>query len=209
VGYYAELGVAPSASRSEIKSALRRLYVELHPDTGSSPDPERLTRIKNIAEVLLDDQERLKYDRTPEGQRLMDKVYAEELKATLGTMKVMSQEKVREALKPQRANPYGKAGRFDYFSLGHRTTDPLCAQQWYHYLMQHANKSSFKGRLRLLLWDGERPSWNEPQEILMIPRRWEPSAHAANALVARVIGNQGLSNLSEVSPQLPTHVSRR
>lgn len=203
--YYRELGVDPGATREEIKRRLRQLYVQLHPDTGVEPDPERLNRVKNIAEVLLDDESRLKYDNTPEGQRLMDKVYAEELsKLDLPRTPAAA----REALRPQKASPYGKVGRFDYFSAGHRSSDPLTAQQWYHYLLGVMVKANYKGRLRLMLWDGERPAWNAAQEILMVPRRWEPSAHAANALATRVIGSTGISNISEVSPELPTHLSR-
>lgn len=203
--YYRELGVDPGATREEIKSRLRRLYVELHPDTGVAPDPDRLNRVKNIAEVLLDDQQRLKYDNTPEGRRLMDRVYVEELKDKVGVLKVMSEEGVKEALQAAPANPYGKVGRFDYFSIGHRSTDPLVAQQWYHYLMASAVRPKHRGRLRLLLWDGERPAWNAGQEILMVPRRWDPSSHAAHALMVRVIGTTSASNLSGDSSRTFAH----
>ncbi|QZE10505.1 DnaJ-like chaperonin [Mycobacterium phage ScoobyDoobyDoo] len=206
--YYRELGVDPGATTAEIKARLRQLYVELHPDTGERPDPEKLTRVRNIAEVLLDDEQRLKYNNTPEGHRLMDKVYAEEL-SKLDVMRTIKHDKhVREALQAQKASPYGKVGRFDYFSIGQRSSDALCAQQWYHYLLGVASRTSYTGRLRLMLWDGERPAWNAERELLMVPRRWEPSAHAAKALVTRVIGSTGVSNISQESPELPTQLTR-
>lgn len=200
-GYYEELGVDPGASREEIKRAATRLYVQLHPDSSDHPDPERLQRVKDIADVLLDPVKRVKYDRTPKGERIMDKVYTEELrKAGLLKQVLQSREAVGVAVK----HPYGVVGRFDFFAIGYKTTDPLKAQQWYHYLMTHISDTDYRGLIRLLLWDNQRPAWDSGQEVLMVPRTWEPSAFAAKTLVTRVIGAQGDSNITQEPECIPS-----
>lgn len=199
--YYAELGVDPAAPTSVIRAAVRRLFVALHPDTGEHPDPERLQRVKLISDVLLDDRKRIKYDQTPEGERVMDEVYRSEL-INSGLLDGLSEKRIRETLKPSSKKNEGNTFRFDYFSIGHKTTDALKAQQWYHHLLVRASSTSFRGRLRLLLWDGDRSAWDGNQEILMVPRRWEPSAFAAETLLTKVIGSVGVSNITTSPPQV-------
>ena len=196
--YYAELGVEPSASIGAIRAAARRLFYALHPDTGERPDPERLARVKLIADVLTDPVKKYKYDTTPEGERVMDEVYRSEL-TKLGVFTGKSARVIREALRPQSGRTHG---RYDYFSLGHKSTDALKAQQWYHYLVERAGSSNYRGSIRLLLWDGLRPAWDGPRQIVMVPRKWEPSAFAADALLAKVIGNTGISHLTTAPPQV-------
>jgi hypothetical protein len=197
--YYAELGVDPGASDVEIRHAVRHLYRDLHPDTGSDPDPERLTLIANIAEVLLDPAARIKYNNTPPGHRLIDKVYREQLsKLDARTVRAVVETQTQTAT----------SGRFDYFALGYRTTDTLKAQQWYHYLLANISATSFRGQLRLLLWDGERPAWAVSQGVLMVPRGWEPSDFTAIQLLSRVIGKPVISNISQTPPPIPTALSQ-
>lgn len=178
--YYAELGVDPGATEEEIRSAARRLYRALHPDTGSMPDAERLTRVRNIVEVLLDPAERIKYNSTPKGERLNDKVYRESLSR-------LTDVQLADILARQRP----RQDRFDYFGIGHYTTDTMTSQLWYHYLLAHVHKTSYKGKLQLLLWDNPRPAWDVTRGVLMVPRDWEPSNFAAEILITKVIGGVG------------------
>ena len=58
--YYKTLGVLPSASAEEIKSAYKGLAREHHPDKGG--DPDRFKRIVKAYEVLSDEAKRHNYD---------------------------------------------------------------------------------------------------------------------------------------------------
>ena len=61
--YYAILGVAPSASETEIKRAFRRLAVQYHPDKNSSPDAKpRFQEINEAYDILGDWEKRAGYD---------------------------------------------------------------------------------------------------------------------------------------------------
>mgnify|MGYP000138428339 CR=1 FL=1 len=62
--YYEVLGVARSASKTEIKTAFRRLAREYHPDVSKHDDAEgRFKEINEAYEVLSDDDKRSRYDR--------------------------------------------------------------------------------------------------------------------------------------------------
>jgi hypothetical protein len=187
-GYYREIGVDPWARPEVIRRAVRKLLIELHPDTGSG-DIERLNRVKNIASVLLDDMAREKYNRTPPGHRVMDAVYASEL-SKIDDLDGLTEEEVREVLQPQAANPYhGKVRRFDYLAVGHQGTDTLTAQMWYHHLTTTAPRAGYRSVIKVMLWSEELPAWDPQTHLLMIPRRWEPSSFAAYALFTKVIGS--------------------
>lgn len=188
-GYYREIGVSPTASAEEIRARVRVLYRRYHPDTGVRPDTERFQRVRNIAKVLLDSVERVKYDNTPEGMRLMDAVFADELSKLPpedleGWVTVDSLRP--DWLKPPK--PLKITPRFDYFAVEHRPGDSLIAQQWYHYLMSVALESPHRGRLRVMLFDGAKPYWSADAEILMVPRAWESSEFAARHLMRHIVG---------------------
>lgn len=189
-GYYAAIGVHPWASEAEIRSAVRSLLYRLHPDTGSG-NVERFQRIRNIAEVLLDPLERDKYNRTPVGKRLMDKVYEAEL-SKLGELNLMDEDEVRRVLQPQKANPYrGRAGRYDYFALGHNTdpwqADALKAQLWYHFLVDAAPMVGYRRVIKVVMTSGQAHYLHEAS-MMIIPRSWEPSAGLAYSLFTVVAG---------------------
>ncbi|KAF5197915.1 Chaperone protein dnaj [Thalictrum thalictroides] len=62
--YYSVLGVSKNASKSEIKSAYRKLARSNHPDVNKEPGAEQKFKdISNAYEVLSDDEKRSIYDR--------------------------------------------------------------------------------------------------------------------------------------------------
>lgn len=62
--FYAVLGVTKNASKSEIKSAYRKLARSYHPDVNKEPGAEqKFKEISNAYEVLSDDEKRSIYDR--------------------------------------------------------------------------------------------------------------------------------------------------
>ncbi|ESW35653.1 hypothetical protein PHAVU_001G252900 [Phaseolus vulgaris] len=61
--YYSVLGVSKNSSKSEIKSAYRKLARSYHPDVNKEPDAEKkFKEISNAYEVLSDDEKRSIYD---------------------------------------------------------------------------------------------------------------------------------------------------
>lgn len=62
--YYEVLGVKKDASKSEIKSAYRKLAKQYHPDRNKEADAEtRFKEIQEAYEILTDEQKRSAYDR--------------------------------------------------------------------------------------------------------------------------------------------------
>ncbi|GAA0169544.1 chaperone [Lithospermum erythrorhizon] len=62
--YYTVIGVSKNASKSDIKSAYRKLARSYHPDVNKEPGAEqKFKEISNAYEVLSDDEKRSIYDR--------------------------------------------------------------------------------------------------------------------------------------------------
>jgi len=62
-GYYARLGVAPTASHAAIAAAFRRRARVLHPDVPGTGNAEAFIRLHKAYEVLGDEAARARYDR--------------------------------------------------------------------------------------------------------------------------------------------------
>ncbi|KAF6804869.1 chaperone protein [Colletotrichum sojae] len=65
--YYADLGVPPSATAEQIKSAYHKLVLKHHPDKqapGSRPDSEDFRRIQEAWECIGDKKKRAAFDKT-------------------------------------------------------------------------------------------------------------------------------------------------
>ena len=178
-GYYAEIGVPPWATPDEIRRAARSLYRRYHPDTGEEPDPARLQRVKLITEVLLDPVERDKYDRTPPGKRLLDRVYRSEL-STLDVLVSMTPEELDETLRPVPAEPPARRW-YDYLAVDRQDRDMLLAQRWYAHLVRAAPLVGYRRRIKVLIHDGP-PFFHEDTSVMAVPRSLEPSTALAFAL---------------------------
>jgi curved DNA-binding protein CbpA len=62
--FYSALGVSADADRETIRSAYRDQVKRHHPDVSDAPDAsERFRRLTTARDVLLDDEERARYDR--------------------------------------------------------------------------------------------------------------------------------------------------
>ena len=180
-GYYRALGVSPDADVSEIRAAVRALYRRLHPDTGAFPDPERLQRVKLIAEVLLDPRDRERYNHTPPGKRLLDKVYRSELSSFdfAGMDAGDMQRMLRPVSPPPPETCTGKW--YDYLAVEREPYDMLTAQKWYGCLVSTAPLVGYRRRVKVLLQNG--PAFFHPETAVMaIPRPWKPSTGLAFGL---------------------------
>ena len=62
--YYDFLGLEPTASQDDIKSAYRKLAFKYHPDTGSEKDDELFKKLQVIHSILSDPVQRRSYDET-------------------------------------------------------------------------------------------------------------------------------------------------
>jgi hypothetical protein len=184
-GYYAEIGVAPWAGGEEIRAAVRALYRRLHPDTGPSPDIERLVRVRLIAEVLLDPESRDRYNHTPPGKRLLDRVYRSELSALDFTG--VDRETMERMLRPSPEPQVSTARWYDYLAVDRRQGDMHLAQRWYGALIRVAPVVGYRRMIRVLVHDGPA-SFHPDTSVMAVPRSWTPSTALAFALFTAVAG---------------------
>lgn len=191
-GYYAELGVPPWSTPEQIKAAARHLYRDLHPDTGTRPDPARLQRVKLIAEVLLDPELRAAYNATPPGRRMLDQVYRHELNAM--DFSGLDPADLEAILDPEPPPP-PKGRGYDYLAVDHRPGDAVRAYNWYEALIAAAPIIGYRGRIKVLVHDGP-PFFHHDTAVMAVPRRWWPTKALAFALftaVADIVPGKNLS----------------
>lgn len=189
-GYYAEVGVRPDATSAQIRARLRLLYRDLHPDTGSRPDPDMMRRVRAIGAVLLDPDARYQYNRTPPGMRMMDEVYRAEL-CDDERFVTLTADEVTECLSvtsvPGVSPPGGP--HYDYLAEDHRPRiDPGLACEWYRHLLAAAPTVGYRRTIKVALCDAVLPRFDAPSAILFLPRRPAPSYRLAVAVLMAVVG---------------------
>ena len=174
-GYYAELGVDPWATGAEIKTALRRAYRVYHSD-GEFPDTRVFLRFKAIGEVLLDPVARNRYNKTPPGEHAVDAVFLQEME----DMSDMTVEKIKDQLPPkfEDADP-----QYDFLADKMDKDDVYLANEWYGSFINVSPIFRYTGTLKLLLHDGDDPTWDKAADLLTIPRHWLPSDTVAFAIM--------------------------
>ncbi|VTU38468.1 Chaperone protein DnaJ [Variovorax sp. PBS-H4] len=76
--HYETLGVEPTASEDDIRTAYRKLARKYHPDVSQEPDrEERMRAINEAKDVLLDPEARKRYDETGSAEDGQAKMKAE------------------------------------------------------------------------------------------------------------------------------------
>jgi Ca-activated chloride channel family protein len=105
--YYAALGLKPSASTRDVKSAYRVLVRRYHPDTSPAPRArERFEQVQEAYEILIDPAKRRAYDRWRENEGLTQPQRLA-VNATLShrCLPLMDEEQVLYVLLEVSANP--------------------------------------------------------------------------------------------------------
>lgn len=150
------MGLEPGASKEEIKARFRALAKKLHPDAGGDEDLFRF--IVEIANTLLDDENKVRYDSTSSDSIYIGVIEREEL--------------MREA--SSRGGPIrvGEAEvgeskeHWDFFSVGE--VDLHVASRWVELCREASSAVGYRGRIRLCFIDTDRP-WEVVEPDLMIP----------------------------------------
>lgn len=133
-GYYAELGLPPTATIPEIKKVTRRWMRQFHPD-GPHPNREAFERVEMIHHILTDPVAKAEYDHTPDGEHFIDRMVAEEL------ARVLSPERIAELFEDRKFYSYQASVPVD--------GDRELAEQWYFHLVPAGAALGLKDRLRV------------------------------------------------------------
>lgn len=173
-GYYAELGLLPWATQDEIKRALRDVYRRYHPD-GLTPDSEKFMRFQEIGTVLNDQQLKMRYDQTPDGQLFIDsEILSVIAEAGIGL----------DVLAPFDDHELeDKESFYDYYSEGEDPFDMINAQQWYEALLSVAPMVGYTKSIRLFITEEDKPVFAPQAGIIQIPRGWEPNSGLAYGIM--------------------------
>ena len=186
--YYAEIGVPPWSTEEEIRSRVRELYRRHHPDTGAFPDVNRLTRVRLIAEVLLDPESRELYNQTPPGKRLLDPLYRSELLDQLN-LHTLDADELQSLLRPEKPRPVEspQVWLYDYLAVDEEPLDWLLAQYWYDSFVRVAPIFRYRRRIKILVHEGA-PFFHHETGVMAVPRRWRPSSALAFAMFVVAAG---------------------
>lgn len=139
--------------------------------------------------MLLDPVTRHRYDSTPPGRRLLDKVYRAELGGVEG-LSGLTAEELDRVLDPTPTAP-SRPDWYDYLSVGRHPGDRDKVQGWYRCLTAVAPLVGYRSRIVVLIHDG--PSFYHPgTSTLAVPRSWEPSTALALGLFVVEVGSSPL-----------------
>lgn len=164
-GFYAFLGVSPSCTSRELRSAIRKKYRQYHPD-GWEPNEEFFFRVKWLSKILLDPRTRKFYDNTPPGYTFREPGQDDE--------NIIHEIPIEDETEE---NLY-----FDYFAINPEPLDELLATLWYDSLVSVAPIFRYMRPIKVVLTNDSEPRWLNAAGMFIIPRWWDPSKATAFAL---------------------------
>lgn len=138
-GYYKALGLPPDASRSEIKTAVRKLIRRFHPDTGG--DEELFMFLVDVANVLLDPKSKGVYDSVDKDFIYLGRMEREEL-ARRGFFKGQEDSFV------EKESPYWAC----LTSRGSQASE--CTNAWISFCWEVSQAVGYRGKVRVGVVDG-------------------------------------------------------
>lgn len=165
-GYYSALGLSPTAKRSQIKAAYRRLAQKYHPDKGGTT--EDFKYLSQIYKVLMNPVTRREYDDLPYGQ-----IY-------LGDCEIQDLRKAGvKDWTPYMAPSTIASNTYSYYAF---QRDDTRAGRWYDVLVPIYRFYRRQGQVRLSLENVQEPyvrNYSGYLPVLVLPKYLEPNYFTA------------------------------